>query len=90
MRKHCLNYVPSRRFYITVMASLHCALEQDILILTCLVLVQPRKICPDITEIFVDWGVKNQIRKKNYAQKFGLSINGIRQIKQMSMRPNKK
>ena len=35
----------------SLLASLHCVLEQDIkLILPFLVLVQPRKACPDITE----------------------------------------
>ena len=31
----------------------------------CLVLVQPRKTCPDITEKIVDWDVKNQIKQTN-------------------------
>ena len=30
-----------------------------------LVLIQSRKTCPDVTEKFVDWGVKNQIKQTN-------------------------
>ena len=37
--------------------SQRCVLEQDTFIL------QPRKTCPDVTESFVDWNVKNQIKQ---------------------------
>ena len=29
----------------------------------CLVLVQPRKTCPEMTDFFFDWDVKNQIKR---------------------------
>ena len=44
-------------------ASLPCVLEQGPLTNPCLVLGQPRKTCPDITEIIMIWDVKIQIKQ---------------------------
>ena len=40
-----------------------------------LVLVQPRKTSPDITEKNVDWDIKNQIKQTN--KLFGMEVGAV-------------
>ena len=43
----------------------------------CLVLVQPRKTCPNITEKVVDWDIKNQIKKSFFWSEIERFLSGI-------------
>ena len=42
----------------------HCIVSLSKTLILCLVLVQPKKTHPDMTEKNVDWDIKNQIKQK--------------------------